>query len=70
MKEAIIWQKQKLQKQDYLRMTILYRTIHTQDRDILQQDLHHLELWGLTWGIWNSIQGNVTPCPSQDQGHQ
>jgi hypothetical protein len=31
---------------------ILYRTIHTQqDRDILQQDLHHLELWELTWGM-------------------
>jgi hypothetical protein len=31
---------------------ILYRTIHTQqDRDILQQDLHHLELWELTWGV-------------------
>ena len=31
---------------------ILHRTIHTQqDRDILQQDLHHLELWELTWGM-------------------
>jgi hypothetical protein len=39
---------------------ILYRTIYTQqDRDILQQDLHHLELWELTWGMALTLEGHL-----------
>ena len=65
------FQSEWLQKQDYLQMTVFCIGPYTHNRTVTYYSRTYI-IWnyGNLHGVWNSIHGNVTPCPSQDQGHQ